>query len=351
MKLVNLFENYNMGGWVTPNGDYTDTGRHIHDILDNPEQFGLTKEFIDDVYARHGEEKYQNGWPVEGDAREELILLVLQRGWIRFRRYKNYWSVNIHSFDTKTRANLKKWVRTMQKQGIMHQYDELRIGDVKTDSMQRIDAEDLLKMRSTINEGFMGTSTAKFVSVSSQPVLPLLTEVNLSRVYNHFKGDAPVAIITAFRKDVLPEKNVANNHVLANKLNRAGMGYVWVDGAWIENKATDSEVHVSEVSILAIGKAGSDDKMFQTLVSAAKEFNQDGFIYKASGVDSPLKLFDKNGTEELSFNRVSMDTISDMYTRLRTGSHAGRSFVFEGERVPLGFVGKLLERKNANKNR
>ena len=43
----------------------------------------------------------------------------------------------------------------------------------------------------------------------------------------------------------------------------------------------------------------------------------------------------------VSFDRVSMDTISDMYTRLRSGGHGGRSFVFEGERLPVGYAGRL----------
>lgn len=184
---------------------------------------------------------------------------------------------------------------------------------------------------------------SKKVRINEQPDLEPLLEVKLSRLYQHFKGDAPVAIITAFRGERDLATNTKLNRELASTLRSAGLGYVWVDGSWIENSGSPDENHVSEVAILAIGngESQSDDKLLSTLSSAATKYDQDGFIFKGVG-HAPLKLYDKNGEVVTSFERVSMDTISDMYTKLRSGNHKGRSFVFEAERTPVGFMGRMM---------
>lgn len=169
----------------------------------------------------------------------------------------------------------------------------------------------------------------------------VVMESSLSRVYSHFKGAAPCAIITAFRGDRDNAENVALNRELAATLRGAGYGFIWVDGAWIENKGTDAEIHASEVSIMVFGQVGSDEKLFSLLVESAKKYNQDGFIFKGSDTTN-VAVYDKDGNSVVEFNRINMDTVSDMYTRMRGGKHAGRSFVFESERSPIGFIGRMM---------
>lgn len=138
---------HDVGGWVTPDGNYSFTGIHVYDILKHPEKFGLTHDFIDATYARHGEEKMVAGRPNEGDAREELISLVLKKGWVRFRKYRNYWSVNVYSWDRKTLEQLKGWIRAMVKTGDMGKYDTLKISDFRTESLHDVEADDILRNR------------------------------------------------------------------------------------------------------------------------------------------------------------------------------------------------------------
>lgn len=346
MIVAESMSGHNAGGWITPSGDYTETSVHIVDILQNPAQFGLTSEFIDAVYAKHGEKKFVNNWPTEGDAREEILKLVLQTGWIRFRRYKNYWSLTLHELNGATVRNLKKWIRTMIKSGYMHAYDDLKILAVSSDDMIELDADDFLKKRESsipsLNEALIEMKLSKITTVDAQPALELISEAKLSRVYSHFTGVRPVAIITAFRGENTEEENVSRNRALAADLRSAGFGFIWVDGAWIENSGRADEKHVSEVSLMVIGDEGSDERMLDILVKNAREYNQDGFIFKSSGLKSGVSLYDKDGEVVMQFGRVSMDAISKMYTRLRSGSHAGRSFVFENVRDPVGFMGKMM---------
>ena len=78
--------------WVSPQGKIFDVGtNHIDAVIKNPKAFGLTSEKIQAAYDKHGEELGR-----EGKAREEIILDLVKKGWVRIRRYRNEgYSVNI----------------------------------------------------------------------------------------------------------------------------------------------------------------------------------------------------------------------------------------------------------------
>lgn len=54
--------------------------RHIIDVCNNAEVFGLTKEYIKSIYDLYSEE-----WGSEGKAREEIMIQLMEDGWIRVR--------------------------------------------------------------------------------------------------------------------------------------------------------------------------------------------------------------------------------------------------------------------------
>jgi hypothetical protein len=81
---------------------------HIATVIRDPERFGLTREEILAAYETHGE-----GMGTEGKARKEILLKLIEGGWIRIRRYKGYWSVNAHSFAPPVRKHLQGWVKEM----------------------------------------------------------------------------------------------------------------------------------------------------------------------------------------------------------------------------------------------
>lgn len=73
------------GWWLTPKGVEISIGTHTHifDIITNPKKYGLTSEKILDIHKKHGEEKILGA---EGKAREEIMVDLLKKGWIRIRR-------------------------------------------------------------------------------------------------------------------------------------------------------------------------------------------------------------------------------------------------------------------------
>ncbi len=53
---------------------------HITDVCKNYEIFGLSKEYIQSKYDLYGET-----WGSEGKAREEIMIELMKKGWIRIR--------------------------------------------------------------------------------------------------------------------------------------------------------------------------------------------------------------------------------------------------------------------------
>lgn len=57
---------------------------HLSPILDNPQQFGLTRERIESVYGTHNQEI-----GAEGPARDTIVKEATENGWLRVRRFNN----------------------------------------------------------------------------------------------------------------------------------------------------------------------------------------------------------------------------------------------------------------------
>lgn len=89
--------------WVRGKRIYkTDPEIHITYVINNPERFEITKEYINDIYN-----KYNENVGREGKAREEIIKKVSQNGWIRVRHYtrpRDYWSIQFDKFKLREKS-------------------------------------------------------------------------------------------------------------------------------------------------------------------------------------------------------------------------------------------------------
>lgn len=79
---------------------------HIKTVLRNPGRFGLTRGEIVSVHQQHGERL-----GMEGKARREILSRLIAEGWIRIRRYPDYWSVNVDKMTPETNALLTDWAQ------------------------------------------------------------------------------------------------------------------------------------------------------------------------------------------------------------------------------------------------
>lgn len=100
--------------WISPRGQVLPVAtNHIDIVIKHPKKFGYTTEKIEEIYARH-EERMGS----EGNAREEIIIDLLKKGFIRIRRYKNAYSLNIGRMSKKVKDILFDWANKLINKGI-----------------------------------------------------------------------------------------------------------------------------------------------------------------------------------------------------------------------------------------
>lgn len=105
--------------WISPYNEILpirDT-KHIDDVINYPEKFGYTKGEIEEIYKSFNERIGH-----EGHAREKIIIDLLQRNWIRIRRYDrpSKYTINVKSLNNRTKDILAAWANAMREQGIKH---------------------------------------------------------------------------------------------------------------------------------------------------------------------------------------------------------------------------------------
>lgn len=95
--------------WISPRGEIMmdASGTHIGIVMKSPEKFGLNTGDLKKIYTKYSETFSPD---VEGKAREEIIVGLVDQGFIRLRRYPNkFWSINIKRLDKKVKDYLFDW--------------------------------------------------------------------------------------------------------------------------------------------------------------------------------------------------------------------------------------------------
>lgn len=100
--------------WISPRGEVLPVmTNHIDIVIKHPEKFGLTLRKIQDTYDKHGERM-----GMEGKAREEIIIDLLKKGFVRIRRYRNEYSLNVGKMSKKIKDILQDWANKLLNTGI-----------------------------------------------------------------------------------------------------------------------------------------------------------------------------------------------------------------------------------------
>lgn len=99
--------------WITPDHLVMPVPTsHVEMVIDHPQIFGVSPEYVRRVYARH-----QEPLRCEGGARGEIIReLIIKKGFIRLRRYRKtaeYWSVNARQAELTTLDTLREFFRAL----------------------------------------------------------------------------------------------------------------------------------------------------------------------------------------------------------------------------------------------
>jgi len=94
---------------------------------------------------------------------------------------------------------------------------------------------------------------------------------------------------------------------------------------------------VAEDSLFVIAPEGADEKFRQQMIELGASYNQDGVLIKDK---EGAKVYDKSGDEMFDVGTLSPGKAGEMYTKLRNNKKSN-TFVFEGERDDVGFIGRL----------
>jgi hypothetical protein len=106
--------------FICPDGKLINViSSHIDTVIKGPEAFGCTGEEINSVYERFGE-------PIglEGKAREVILKHLIQKGWMRIRKYNNHWIVNVNNIDRRINDCLCSWAKNVITGGVTEKIED-----------------------------------------------------------------------------------------------------------------------------------------------------------------------------------------------------------------------------------
>jgi hypothetical protein len=123
--------------WISPIGDLFEVGTsHIAEVIKDPEKFGLKLENIKEIYRKHNEPL-----GLEGKARREILIQIIQQGWIRLRRYRESWSVTVYRFSNETKHQLQNWAANINDDD---SFIPVKINELATNQEHKLIFSDLL---------------------------------------------------------------------------------------------------------------------------------------------------------------------------------------------------------------
>jgi hypothetical protein len=131
------------GFWVSPHGEAIRvTGDHISAVIANPKVYGYTKEKLEEIFKKHGEEMH-----VEDKAKEEIILDMMRRRWIRLREFygrNDFIRLLVQKLDRKTIDRITDFF-TDWKDAEKLAFTPVKITDIATNSMETMPVHKIRK--------------------------------------------------------------------------------------------------------------------------------------------------------------------------------------------------------------
>ncbi len=168
-------------------------------------------------------------------------------------------------------------------------------------------------------------------------------ETDLSRVYEHFESERPIAILSAFREEDSYSENDAHNRLLACKFKKAKYGYFFLEGHWEVDDAGNKSP-AKEDSVLALGTANDSGRLKKLALTLAKQYEQESVLFKSEG-QTGVSLIYQDGTVK-DIGKFELSKLAEAYSRQR--GKAAQTFVFDGTRNGLNWIenmGKLAEER------
>lgn len=153
--------------------------------------------------------------------------------------------------------------------------------------------------------------------------------LSFSDVWRHAEERGGFMIIASDRPELeTEEQKQAEWDRLINRVRSEGLGYYIMDGKW---KYSEDEPVQSELSLFVPYRDTMTSQEFYDLaIDLVSDFDQEAGVVGTPEMDPLAVLVNGVGNVIEEFEDVRYDKIADVYSQIRSGSYAGRTFVIEG---------------------
>lgn len=317
--------------WITPQGKVIDCGaqKHIDFVCKEPRKFGMTEQEIQAVYDKHNEP-----YGFEGVAREEILLSVIRKGFIRIRKYRDMWSINVVNWNHRTSKLLSDWAYEMLKGSNKERYMPIKISSDTGTPPKNLDMEGLSNLSEshepiqliTLNEMEYLVEVDKPISrwYNEEEKMKPIEESSLARIWQHVQEeDRSFGVISAYMSSNSEKENVKRHAELRSKVRK--YGYIELKGGY---KYEEDDEYTLEKSYLVPNIPKEE------LLKLCKEFNQESVLYKDS---KEFVLIKQDGSVDMKFTKSggkenfqqAQDAVKYFFSSLLKGAHRGRKFAFK----------------------
>ena len=142
----------------------------------------------------------------------------------------------------------------------------------------------------------------------------------------------------------IKERHFGRNLLFHNKLKRylsyVGLGFIEVDGCYVDKKKNTVEEELSFFIPYNDKTHDTLEEFKKVLFEIGKKYDQDSILFLDEDQIAYYLYIDNRKPTKLG--KIGLDKMGDAWTRLRKGSHKGRTFIFEGNVAPKGFMEAVL---------
>ena len=163
--------------WISPTGKIFDVEYlHIVEILNSPEKFGLTRNEVEAVHKKHNEP-----YGSEGKARDEIMIDLIEDGWMRVRYIpkQDSWTVQLdaRSIHQVPKEKIADFLMKLVIQNPKNKFSMVRIINLEAETLYFADIDEALDGEDSLTE--------------SKEIAPVLEVVDLKKVtYGYLIGES-----------------------------------------------------------------------------------------------------------------------------------------------------------------
>lgn len=139
---------------------------------------------------------------------------------------------------------------------------------------------------------------------------------DMARILNTFKYGC--AVIGAMRSEYSDKENLQRSESLENDLRALGLGYRPSIGGFVENKGTENEVEVEELSFIVPYNKNkmTEEEFYSKMLDLCNKYEQESILLSLPTITEGKACYVKgDGNIDMSFNKIGLPKKPTYYTK------------------------------------